>query len=448
MILGEKSKDSHYVIDEEEAETVRLIYELCIKGYGIKKIKHYLEGANPDNKKYLTADGNTKWFESTIQRVLHRTTYMGKLEHFQSVTENPLTHERKKVDKNRHVEYDLTDRIPCIIEPEIWYKAQESIAERTNENWKLDSTSYINGKVVNKNVFCKKMRCGCGRRFKFDLESKDYADRGTFRCYELVEDGSQKLRKEKSDILDDNCSIYGIRDWILDFVTLEVFKYLECDFSSIKKRLIKSIERAFVSENEYGYSETDVLKFKKEIENLNNKNERLLDGFEDGIYSKEKYLERKNKNDAEIIRLQQLIDSANDTILAGQEKEQTMEAVYRFLDEALAFPKINETKIKVPEALIETYVNSIKVCKDNNYEFNIRVAPEAPIQVPIKPDEEFNPQFDSAKLILDNQDAVLIGEFELTYEDAKSYTSIMNGKYKVKKARFEKPISVRIYANL
>lgn len=74
MIVGEKSKDSHYVIVEDEAETVRKIYELAFKGFGIKKIKHYLEGTNPDGKEYKTATGNTKWYASTIQRILRRPT--------------------------------------------------------------------------------------------------------------------------------------------------------------------------------------------------------------------------------------------------------------------------------------------------------------------------------------------------------------------------------------
>lgn len=112
--------------------------------------------------------------------------------------------------------------------------------------------------------------------------------------------------------MNDNCSAHGIRDWILDFITLEVFKYLECDTEVVKENLLKTLDEAFVQEGINGYSEIDILKFQKDIENLLNRNERLLDGYEDGIYSKEKYQERKLKNDEEISRIQQIIDAAKE----------------------------------------------------------------------------------------------------------------------------------------
>lgn len=144
----------------------------------------------------LDGDGKTIWYESTIQRVLHRVTYMGEIEHFQSVTEDPLTHERKKVDREKHVRYDLRAKIPRIIEPNVWNAAQKAIESRSNPYWTNEAQHSINGMVTNKNIYCRKMRCGCGRRFKFDPEKKDYGQRGTFRCYELVEDGSQTVREE------------------------------------------------------------------------------------------------------------------------------------------------------------------------------------------------------------------------------------------------------------
>ena len=140
MIVGEKSKDSHYEINEEEAETVRTIYNLALKGMGIKKIKHYLEGDNSESRVYKTAEGKTKWYESTIQRILRRPTYMGSIEHFQSVTENPLTHARRSVQKEQRVRYDLREKIPCIIEPDIWQAVQVAIDSRDRKSTRLNSS--------------------------------------------------------------------------------------------------------------------------------------------------------------------------------------------------------------------------------------------------------------------------------------------------------------------
>lgn len=418
MIVGEKSKDSHYEIIEEEAETVRKIYHLALNGMGIKKIKHYLEGDNPEGKVYKTAVGKTRWYEPTIQRILRRSTYMGEIEHFQSVTENPLTHARVNVQKDKRLRYDLSGKIPCITEPALWHAVQDAIDSRVNHDFGNDkSKSGINGIVVNKNIFCRKMRCGCGRRFKYDEESKpDGVARGTFRCYSLVDDGSQETRRKRSKILGDNCSIYGIRDWKMDFITLEVFKYLECDTEAVKSTMVGIIEKSFVAGDFSRYSEEDILRLKRDIANLNNKNERLLDGYEDGIFSKDKYLERKSKNDAEIKRLQEAVDKAEAERFKDREKEKTLKAVQKFVEEALDFPKVNGYKTKVPEVFIEAYVNSIKACADNVFEYNIRVNPDAPVQIPVKPDEEFNPQYDSANVFLDNSGASLIAEFVESFQ--------------------------------
>jgi hypothetical protein len=256
------------------------------------------------------------------------------------------------------------------------------------------------------------------------------------------------VRKDKSEYLEDNCSIYGIRDWKMNFVTLEVFKYLECNTDRVKNVLLDIIDKNYVAEGLSGYSELDILKFKKDIDKFQDRNERLLDGYEDGIYSKEKYLERKQKNDIEIHRIQALIDQAETEQSQNEEKEQTRKAVRKFIEEALNFPCIDGKQTMIPEALIETYVNSIKACADNCFEFNIRVNPDVPVQIPVKPDNEFNPQKDSSNVFLDNSRATLIAEFELTYDDARSYTRAMKGKYKVVRTHFKKPITVRVYANL
>lgn len=112
----------------------------------------------------------------------------------------------------------------------------------------------------------------------------------------------------------------------------------------------------------------------------------------------------------------------------------------------LKFPSIDGRKVKVPEVLIETFVNSIKICADNVVEYNIRINPNAKVDIPVIPDEEFNPQFHSAKVYIDNTDAVLIKEISVSYEDAKNYAN--KRKKKVKRVHFDKPVTIRVYANL
>lgn len=153
----------------------------------MKKIKHYL-GKNGN----LTAKKRTKWHESTIERIARNRTYCGDFEYMQSVTIDPLTHERiKQKDKSRRI--IRKGKHPAIIEPEMWNRVQEVIDSRVNHNLVSDGSKHImRGIVTNKDVYCRKMRFGCGRRFKLDQGRKDGT--GTYRCYALIDDGSQEKR--------------------------------------------------------------------------------------------------------------------------------------------------------------------------------------------------------------------------------------------------------------
>jgi len=438
IIKGKKSKDTTYIINEEQAETVRKIYELALKGYGMKKIKHYLQ----DNG-YKTSTGTLKWYESTIERILRRTTYMGEIKHFQSVTENPLTHKRVKVAKDRQMLIPI--EIPQIIEPELWQEVQKAVDSRINNDWVAGKKNTgINGKVESKDIYCRKMRCGCGRKFRKDYES--LRGTATYRCYQLVDDGSMEIRAKRSKILDDNCSIYGVRDWKLDMFTLAVFQYLDCNIGEVRKKLLGVISRAYAATTDKGYSEDDLLKIGKEIEKLKSKNEILLDGFEEGILDKQTYKDRKDKNDKEISQKIELQKKLQVLKFDDDKKQKTLKAVEKFVDEILKFPSIDNRRLNVPDVLIETYVNSIKVCGNNVVEYNIRVNPDAKIDIPVIPDEEFNPQIHSAKKILDNSQSALIAEFEIDYENAKEYANKVGRK--VKRVHFDKPVIIRIYSDL
>lgn len=436
-IKGERSCDSTYVIDEEQAKTVRKIFELCIRGYGIKKIKNYLV-----QNGYKTAEGNTNWHDSTIQRILRKSTYMGKVEHFQSFTEDPLTHERVKVSKEKHIFKE--GNFPAIIDEDVWIRAQASLDSRVNHDFSKDGISAkMNGICESKDVFCRKMRCGCGRRFRKDIQTQN--NTATYRCYQLVEDGSQEVRAERSIILEDNCSIYGIRDWKMNFFTKEVFRYLNCNVEEVRSKLLEIVGRCYVEETESGYSQEDLLQVETTIEKLKKRYENLLDMREDGTINKEQYNTRKKKIDDEMSEQLALKEKLEVMEFSVDNKEATLKAVKEFFDERITIPM--QEGMNVPEDVIETYVNSIKVCANNVFEYDIRISPyvrnESALVVP---DEEFIPSVHSAKKILDNSDAVLIAEFTLGYDEAKTYANRM--RRKVKRVHWEKPAVIRVYARI
>lgn len=452
---GKTSEETTYIINEEQAKTVRLIYDLIIQGLGMKKIKNYLE----DNG-YKTSSGNTKWHLSSIERILRRRTYMGEYEYLQSVTVDPLTHERvSQLDKDMRVR--AKGNYPPIIEPETWFLVQDIIDSRINHDVNVEKTvndkselvmngstperkkHIMRGKVVNKDIFCQKMRCGCGRRFKKDNCRRD--NTATYRCYQVVDDGSQQKRAERSAILNDDCCVDGIIDWKLELFTKKVFEFLEYNTSYIQDRILSIIEKVYIPDAMENNSEMDKITIEANIKELCKKKERLLDALADGLISKEDYKNRADLIEQEIedkkLKLKQVEKCESD----AKTKEATLLLVKEFVKNSLSFG--GDGEVFVPEVFIETYVNSIKACANNVFEFNIKINPDAVVDSPlVVPDDEFIPSVHSASKILNNANCILLKEIYVDYGMAKEYANKL--KRRIKRVHWQTPATIKIYVSI
>lgn len=87
----DKDEKGHLVIVESEAVIVRKIFELYLNGFGVRKIKKYLE-----ENGIKTVTGKDVWSTSTIDRILSNEKYVGDVLMQKSFTENFLTGKRKK----------------------------------------------------------------------------------------------------------------------------------------------------------------------------------------------------------------------------------------------------------------------------------------------------------------------------------------------------------------
>lgn len=73
-VLGYDKVDGKYFINPDQAETVRMIFDLCIKGYGAGKICNALKEQGK-----LTSTGKSAWQQTTVARILKNPLYYGKI---------------------------------------------------------------------------------------------------------------------------------------------------------------------------------------------------------------------------------------------------------------------------------------------------------------------------------------------------------------------------------
>ena len=76
---GFKNENNDLVIDEEEADVIRTIFDLQLKGWGQQRISNYLNEQNiPTRKNKLGTKPDAIWESATIFRILKNKLYMGK----------------------------------------------------------------------------------------------------------------------------------------------------------------------------------------------------------------------------------------------------------------------------------------------------------------------------------------------------------------------------------
>ena len=86
-----RDKDGQLVVIEEEAEIVRLIFDLYLQGCGCRKIKRHLE-----DEQIPTVTGKSEWSTSTINRILSNEKYVGCTLTQKTYVEDFLTHKQEK----------------------------------------------------------------------------------------------------------------------------------------------------------------------------------------------------------------------------------------------------------------------------------------------------------------------------------------------------------------
>lgn len=138
----EKGEDGKPKIVEEEAKTVRQIYELFLEGKTYKYIAEYLtEQGIP------TPGGKTEWKGGVVKSILTNEKYAGDAVLQKTYTRNYLD---KKIRKNdgEKAKVVVENNHPAIIDKDTFSRVQELVEKRANKRNSGTSKSPFVGRVV------------------------------------------------------------------------------------------------------------------------------------------------------------------------------------------------------------------------------------------------------------------------------------------------------------
>ena len=187
MFGFKKSGDGETVIDEEQAEVVRMIY------------KDYLDGMTPgDIKKKLermhikTAFGRDTWSTTVILALLQNEKYRGDAL-LQKTFSPSLFAERSKVNNGERVKYYVSNCLPVIVEPELWQQVQEEIARRRAKRASTEKAKNpLEGRHRGKYALSELLVCGkCGSPYRRTTWAKKGKKKIVWRCGTRLDYGTQ-----------------------------------------------------------------------------------------------------------------------------------------------------------------------------------------------------------------------------------------------------------------
>ena len=150
-----KGADGKPEIDEEQAETVRMIYDRFLAGDSLKQIAEKLQ-----REQRLSPAGKSEWSTSTIRSILSNEKYKGDAIINKTFTVDCLT---KEVRKNRgeRPKYYVENSHPAIIDTETFGRAQEELARRIGKKKvKEIGTKTEQGKYSSKYALTELLVCG------------------------------------------------------------------------------------------------------------------------------------------------------------------------------------------------------------------------------------------------------------------------------------------------
>lgn len=125
-LLGyDQDEDGNLVVNQDEAQTVKVIYYLYLNGFSLKDIAELL--TDYERKTKL---GNTEWNPGTIAGIIANERHCGDVLARKTFTPNFLTHKAKK-NNNDRTQYRQRDHHEAIVSRDVFNAANHLRASRT-----------------------------------------------------------------------------------------------------------------------------------------------------------------------------------------------------------------------------------------------------------------------------------------------------------------------------
>lgn len=283
QLLGYHQVDGKLIINEEQAETVRLIFNLYAKNNGFRLIRDEL------TKRGIKSSTGTDFSLSTLKRMIKNPKFKGVLTSGKT-NKNFETKKTELVPVEEHIV--IPGGVPAIVSEELWDKCNDILKQKVRK-YDNKAVGFKPGKrLLTGKIFCGKCgevfwhneyRTSKGKELKEVWQCKTYRLYTKSRCYNKT-----IHRQPFLDELMSKMRLIVTQDELTSSLTAILNALSKHNTSAIKS----------ISDNS------------KKIKAVKHKQEILLDSMLDGIITKQQFIAKDDKLKAEIANLE---SQANNT---------------------------------------------------------------------------------------------------------------------------------------
>lgn len=350
-ILGYDRVGNQLVVNPEQADTVKRIFELYLAGNGVRKIQDIME---QEGRK--TATGLTRWQSGNINRVLRNPFYCGRIVYRKQYVPDYLV--QKKVNNFGAVDKVYVDGThEILVSPEDFDRAQELRAK--HRIGKRDKNGRSIGQSPCKHIWGNKCVCTCGhamnRRIAHKAKNGDLSY--IYQCYGQLRTGTPEGRLKKGLDIEGICDNSSFMEWKLEVQADFVFKKILSNKDAIYKEAMSMLKDVAEVKAPERNDKERLEQNQRQIDKFNRQLDNLVSMCADGDISREVFRSKKKKLEDQILSLEKLNDECRQNILELEDngaKDRRIDSLSEFI-KMTAF----DIRAKIPETVIDNFVDQI-----------------------------------------------------------------------------------------
>lgn len=398
-ILGYDRLGDTYVINEDQAETVRIIYDLYLKGNGFNKIVNELV-----RLKRKDSSGLVRWDATKVSRILHNATYKGYQGYYKSHKNNHLD-QKTIINRDEDTYLYVKGRFTPIISEEVWDKCkalrESKLTLRKTQEGKLERT----GTRTSEDIWAKRLICRCGHRMRKDRwhVNKTGLTYG-YKCYNVLNNGSKQTRIDVGLDADKYCDMGTIADWKFDLMLRELLKALNLNNDDLIKKAYNQFENSYTKETKEARELRDA---EAKLRKIRIKLENLTEMRVNGEIDKQEYSSLRAKINGEMLIAEKEIDDIKRVALEEERKTTPLVSIDVF--RSMAVEDLDFTKPIRHSALVNTMIKKIVPNTSLDFKWYLNLYPKRDDagDEDYKEVVEFTINYDAAKDFRNNRGEML-----------------------------------------